>query len=172
MLAPRWRSDRELFRETGQEATYAPTSLDEVAPAEDSLLKQCEEVGIDRRPTSLHDIEGKRVPRLPVAMEHSKPRIKAYCLARERGLGLKKRVEVVEDRVCRVRREPWRTRERRVALAKGEPVRRCAGPVSSAEANVEISPRLPVRETSSTRSSVCRLSAVRGTTIRWSVGFR
>jgi len=146
MPAPHRRGDRELLRQPRQEATYAATSLDKIAAAQGSLLKQGEKVGVDCRPTGLHDIERERVARLSVAVENSKPRIEANYVARERGLGLKKRVEVVEDRVRRVRRETWRARERRVALAKGEPVRRCVGPVSSAEANVQASPRLPVRE--------------------------
>jgi len=146
MPAPHRRGNRKLFRQSGQEATYAPTSLDEIAPAQDSLLKQSEKVGVNRRPTSLHDIERERVSRLSVAMENSEPRIKADCVASEGGLRFEQRVEVVEDRVRRVRCETWGARERRVAVAKGEPVHRCVGPVSSAEANVEISPRLPVHE--------------------------
>jgi hypothetical protein len=74
--------------------------------------EQVEHEPVDERANRLHEVGRQRVAIVLVGVEDAKARVEADDPRGDRRLGLEQRIEVVEERVRRVRRDARRAGER------------------------------------------------------------
>lgn len=102
--APPGKRVGKLPGERRGEPTHPLPGLVEVGQGERSGRRELEQVAVDERTNRLHHVRRQRVSVELVGVEHAEPGVEPDDARRDRRLRIEQRIEVVEERVRRVRR--------------------------------------------------------------------